>query len=46
MKEILLKFESDVDYEVFIKDVIEPEVAENKAEYDALNGIVIIKQYE
>jgi hypothetical protein len=41
MKEILIKFESEEDYYKFIKDVVSPTVAEDKANFT--NDVFTVK---
>jgi hypothetical protein len=44
MKEILIKFESEVDYFRFIDTIAKPEVINGNAEFDQENNILIIKK--
>jgi len=46
MKEILIKFENEVDYNRFIDTTITPEVISGNVEYDAENDIVIVLNQE
>lgn len=43
MKEILIKFESEKDYENFINNVIIPSLKEDEKEWDSENNILILK---
>jgi hypothetical protein len=43
-KEILLKFESEEDYNEFIKTVVTPTAQEGGIEYDSQNEIITVKQ--
>ena len=43
MKELLIKFEKEEDYERMIKEVIIPSLKENKIEFDSQNNIIIVK---
>ena len=42
MNEILIKFENQIDFEEFVKEIVLYAVNEGKAEYDAENRIMNI----